>query len=78
MVSSFRCHRSHSSFKKRFTGSYIVYLLLLDLCQGCLIAPTLSIGSVLLQQAAISASFHYNNVEIVESRADSTVITKSQ
>ncbi|KAJ6838521.1 dihydrodipicolinate reductase-like protein CRR1, chloroplastic isoform X1 [Iris pallida] len=37
---------------------------------GCLIAPTLSIGSVLLQQAAISASFHYNNVEIVESRAD--------
>ncbi|XP_020248935.1 dihydrodipicolinate reductase-like protein CRR1, chloroplastic isoform X2 [Asparagus officinalis] len=38
---------------------------------GCLIAPTLSIGSVLLQQAAISASFHYNNVEIVESRADS-------
>lgn len=39
---------------------------------GCLIAPTLSIGSLLLQQAAISASFHYNNVEIVESRADST------
>ncbi|KAH7537977.1 hypothetical protein FEM48_Zijuj03G0150300 [Ziziphus jujuba var. spinosa] len=35
---------------------------------GCLIAPTLSIGSILLQQAAISASFHYNNVEIVESR----------
>lgn len=35
---------------------------------GCLVAPTLSIGSVLLQQAAISASFHYNNVEIVESR----------
>ncbi|XBH83079.1 hypothetical protein VPH35_071593 [Triticum aestivum] len=26
------------------------------------------IGSVLLQQAAIQASFHYNNVEIVESR----------
>ncbi|THG11030.1 dihydrodipicolinate reductase-like protein CRR1, chloroplastic [Camellia sinensis] len=37
---------------------------------GCLIAPTLSIGSILLQQAAISASFHYNNVEIVESRAN--------
>ncbi|XP_020093718.1 dihydrodipicolinate reductase-like protein CRR1, chloroplastic [Ananas comosus] len=37
---------------------------------GCLIAPTLSIGSVLLQQAAIQASFHYNNVEIVESRPD--------
>ncbi|KAK9724558.1 hypothetical protein RND81_05G082300 [Saponaria officinalis] len=35
---------------------------------GCLIAPTLSIGSILLQQAAITASFHYNNVEIVESR----------
>ncbi|RXI08450.1 hypothetical protein DVH24_022594 [Malus domestica] len=39
---------------------------------GCLIAPTLSIGSILLQQAAISASFHYNNVEIVESRASAT------
>ncbi|OWM79511.1 dihydrodipicolinate reductase-like protein CRR1, chloroplastic [Punica granatum] len=38
---------------------------------GCLVAPTLSIGSILLQQAAISASFHYNNVEIVESRANS-------
>ncbi|KAJ1693436.1 hypothetical protein LUZ63_010134 [Rhynchospora breviuscula] len=37
---------------------------------GCLIAPTLSIGSVLLQQAAIQASFHYNNVEIVESRSN--------
>ncbi|KAG6716814.1 hypothetical protein I3842_04G067700 [Carya illinoinensis] len=36
---------------------------------GCLVAPSLSIGSILLQQAAISASFHYNNVEIVESRA---------
>jgi len=36
--------------------------------QGCLVAPTLSIGSILLQQAAIQASFHYNNVEIVESR----------
>ncbi|URE23254.1 Dihydrodipicolinate reductase, N-terminus [Musa troglodytarum] len=31
---------------------------------GCLVAPTLSIGSVLLQQAALQASFHYNNVEI--------------
>ncbi|XP_021284430.1 dihydrodipicolinate reductase-like protein CRR1, chloroplastic isoform X2 [Herrania umbratica] len=39
---------------------------------GCLVAPTLSIGSILLQQAAISASFHYNNVEIVESRAHAT------
>ncbi|GJN36262.1 hypothetical protein PR202_gb25105 [Eleusine coracana subsp. coracana] len=35
---------------------------------GVLVAPTLSIGSVLLQQAAIQASFHYSNVEIVESR----------
>ncbi|XP_074319647.1 dihydrodipicolinate reductase-like protein CRR1, chloroplastic [Silene latifolia] len=35
---------------------------------GCLIAPTLSIGSILLQQAAITASYHYSNVEIVESR----------
>ncbi|CAA6656305.1 unnamed protein product [Spirodela intermedia] len=37
---------------------------------GCLVAPTLSIGSVLLQQAAIQASFHYRNLEIVESRPD--------
>nr|AQX44122.1 4-hydroxy-tetrahydrodipicolinate reductase [Apostasia odorata] len=35
---------------------------------GCLVAPTLSVGSVLLQQAAITASFHYDNVEIVESK----------
>jgi len=35
---------------------------------GCLVAPTLSIGSVLLQQAAIQASFHYSNAEIVESK----------
>ncbi|KAK8656016.1 hypothetical protein V6N13_108577 [Hibiscus sabdariffa] len=40
--------------------------------RGCLVAPTLSIGSILLQQAAISASFHYNNVEIVESKAHAT------
>ncbi|XXG88337.1 hypothetical protein AAC387_Pa12g0558 [Persea americana] len=39
---------------------------------GCLVAPTLSVGSVLLQQAAISASFHYNNVEIVESRPNAS------
>ncbi|KAK1399566.1 Dihydrodipicolinate reductase [Heracleum sosnowskyi] len=37
---------------------------------GCLVAPTLSIGSILLQQAAIQASFHYKNVEIVESRSN--------
>lgn len=46
---------------------------LLLIFQGCLVAPTLSIGSILLQQAAISASFHYNNVEIVESRPTSAV-----
>ncbi|KAF6154417.1 hypothetical protein GIB67_028309, partial [Kingdonia uniflora] len=39
---------------------------------GCLVAPTFSIGSILLQQAAITASFHYNNVEIVESRPDAS------
>ncbi|KAG9453039.1 hypothetical protein H6P81_005943 [Aristolochia fimbriata] len=39
---------------------------------GCLVAPTLSIGSVLLQQAAISACFHYGNVEIVESRPNAS------
>ncbi|PON57818.1 Dihydrodipicolinate reductase [Trema orientale] len=39
---------------------------------GCLVAPTLSIGSILLQQAAISASFHFKNVEIVESRDSAT------
>ncbi|PRQ60035.1 putative 4-hydroxy-tetrahydrodipicolinate reductase [Rosa chinensis] len=44
---------------------------------GCLVAPTLSIGSILLQQAAISASFHYNNVEIVESRANATDLPSS-
>lgn len=41
--------------------------------EGCLVAPTLSIGSLLLQQAALQASFHYNNVEIVESRPDPSV-----
>uniref|UniRef100_A0A0F7GZU5 Dihydrodipicolinate reductase-like protein n=1 Tax=Pelargonium tetragonum TaxID=122197 RepID=A0A0F7GZU5_9ROSI len=40
---------------------------------GCLVAPTLSIGSILLQQAAIQAAFHYNNVEIVESSATASV-----
>ncbi|KAE9589050.1 hypothetical protein Lal_00000442 [Lupinus albus] len=39
---------------------------------GVLVAPTLSIGSILLQQAAISASFHYSNVEIVESKDDAS------
>ncbi|PRQ60038.1 putative dihydrodipicolinate reductase [Rosa chinensis] len=44
-----------------------------SIVHGCLVTPTLSIGSILLQQAAVSASFHYNNVEIVESRAQATV-----
>uniref|UniRef100_A0A0F7H0R1 Dihydrodipicolinate reductase-like protein n=1 Tax=Geranium incanum TaxID=1158081 RepID=A0A0F7H0R1_9ROSI len=39
---------------------------------GCLVVPTLSIGSILLQQAAIQAAFHYNNVEIVESRENAS------
>ncbi|EFJ31450.1 hypothetical protein SELMODRAFT_168625 [Selaginella moellendorffii] len=34
---------------------------------GCVIAPTLSIGAILLQEAAIAASFHYSHVDIVES-----------
>ncbi|XP_014628536.1 dihydrodipicolinate reductase-like protein CRR1, chloroplastic isoform X4 [Glycine soja] len=45
-------------------------MILGSISQGVLVAPTLSIGSILLQQAAISASFHYSNVEIVESRAN--------
>uniref|UniRef100_A0A0F7CZ77 Dihydrodipicolinate reductase-like protein n=1 Tax=Francoa sonchifolia TaxID=23250 RepID=A0A0F7CZ77_9ROSI len=44
---------------------------------GCLVAPTLSIGSILLQQAAISASFHFKNVEIVESKANATDLPSS-
>ncbi|KAL3685935.1 hypothetical protein R1sor_003957 [Riccia sorocarpa] len=35
---------------------------------GCLVAPTLSIGRVLLQQAAVAAAFNYGYAEIVESR----------
>ncbi len=33
---------------------------------GCLIIPNFSIGMVLLQQAAIAASLHFDNVEIIE------------
>jgi 4-hydroxy-tetrahydrodipicolinate reductase len=33
---------------------------------GCLIIPNFSIGMVLLQQAAIAASQHFDNVEIIE------------
>lgn len=39
---------------------------------GCLVAPTLSVGAVLLQQAATAAAFYYRNVEIVEARQDPT------
>lgn len=39
---------------------------------GCLVAPTLSIASVLLQQAATAAAFHYKSVEIVEARQNSS------
>ncbi|KAG0564874.1 hypothetical protein KC19_8G146800 [Ceratodon purpureus] len=35
---------------------------------GCIVAPSLSIGTVLLQQAAAAAAFHYNHVEIIESQ----------
>jgi chloroplast NAD(P)H dehydrogenase len=45
---------------------------------GCLVAPTLSIGSILLQQAVIMASFHYNNVELVESRPNAAVCHKQK
>ncbi|KAJ7539942.1 hypothetical protein O6H91_11G116100 [Diphasiastrum complanatum] len=37
---------------------------------GCILAPTLSIGAILLQEAAKTAAFHYKNVEIVESQQD--------
>lgn len=37
---------------------------------GCIVAPSLSIGAVLLQQAAAAAAFHYKQVEIVESQQD--------
>ncbi|XP_058111080.1 dihydrodipicolinate reductase-like protein CRR1, chloroplastic isoform X3 [Magnolia sinica] len=40
---------------------------------GCLVALMLSVGSVLLQQATISALFHYKNVEIVESGPNASV-----
>lgn len=36
--------------------------------QGCLVAPTLSVGAVLLQQAAASMAFHYAHAEILESQ----------
>jgi chloroplast NAD(P)H dehydrogenase len=37
---------------------------------GCVICPTLSIGRVLLQQAAIQAAFHYGAVQIIEASGD--------
>ncbi|XP_004496602.1 dihydrodipicolinate reductase-like protein CRR1, chloroplastic isoform X2 [Cicer arietinum] len=45
---------------------------------GVLVAPTLSIGSILLQQAAISASFHYRNVEIVESKPNANDLPSAE
>ncbi|RZC53516.1 hypothetical protein C5167_012365, partial [Papaver somniferum] len=44
---------------------------------GCLIAPILPIVSILLQQTAIQASFHYNNVEIVESRSSAAELSST-
>jgi len=38
---------------------------------GCIIAPSLSIGAVLLQQAAAMAAFQYRHVEIIESQGSS-------
>eukprot|EP01018_Ginkgo_biloba_P020648 Gb_11120 [translate_table: standard] len=46
---------------------------MVSLGEGCIIAPTLSIGSLLLQKAAVAAAFHYNHVEIIESRPDTSV-----
>ncbi|XP_057868606.2 dihydrodipicolinate reductase-like protein CRR1, chloroplastic isoform X1 [Cryptomeria japonica] len=40
---------------------------------GCIISPTLSIGSLLLEKAAMTAAYHYDHVEIVESRPDTSV-----
>ncbi|KAH9326323.1 hypothetical protein KI387_006501, partial [Taxus chinensis] len=40
---------------------------------GCIISPTLSIGSLLLEKAAMTAAYHYNHVEIVESRPDTSI-----
>ncbi|CAK9857644.1 unnamed protein product [Sphagnum jensenii] len=38
---------------------------------GCIIAPSLSIGAVLLQQAAAMAAFQFRHVEIIESQGSS-------
>jgi chloroplast NAD(P)H dehydrogenase len=43
---------------------------------GCIIAPSLSIGAVLLQQAAAMAAFQYRHVEIIESQGSSLVISQ--
>lgn len=64
---------SHNQTISTFSSSSFLLHSNSATCQGCLVAPTLSIGSILLQQGAISASFHYNNVEIVESRPSPTV-----
>ena len=41
-------------------------------------APSLSIGAVLLQQAAAAAAFQYKNVEILESQCNLAVISLHQ
>jgi hypothetical protein len=42
------------------------------------LAPSLSIGAVLLQQAAAAAAFQYKNVEILESQCNLAVISLHQ
>ncbi|KAL2653882.1 hypothetical protein R1flu_022010 [Riccia fluitans] len=45
---------------------------------GCVVAPTLSIGRVLLQQAAVAAAFNYGYAEIVESRPNYKVYPSTE
>ncbi|KAG6554447.1 hypothetical protein Mapa_003825 [Marchantia paleacea] len=45
---------------------------------GCIVAPTLSIGRVLLQQAAVAAAFNYGYAEIIESQPNSKVYPSSE
>eukprot|EP00850_Spirogloea_muscicola_P012194 SM000078S22053 [mRNA] locus=s78:180763:182179:- [translate_table: standard] len=46
-------------------------------CQGCVVAPMLSIGATLLREAAVAAAFHYGHVEIVECTSDLQAETPS-
>ncbi|BFI25256.1 chloroplast NAD(P)H dehydrogenase [Marchantia polymorpha subsp. ruderalis] len=45
---------------------------------GCIVAPTLSIGRILLQQAAVAAAFNYGYAEIIESQPGSKVYPSSE